>query len=74
MLFNALHQIPDFELRRDDVYMCAPALCWAAGFHDITLALWLLGGKVVLPESTGFDADEFCRQMAAERTTRRWPR
>lgn len=50
VLWNTFHQIADAELSADDVYLLVPSLSWSAGFHDVTLALWLLGGQVaVLP-------------------------
>jgi acyl-CoA synthetase (AMP-forming)/AMP-acid ligase II len=66
ILFNALPQITDFGLTPDDVHMIQPALCWAAGINNIVLALWSIGGRVVLRPSRGFDAEELCGQLAAE--------
>jgi acyl-CoA synthetase (AMP-forming)/AMP-acid ligase II len=69
VLFNAMHQIGDFALTREDVYVIQPALCWAAGINNIALALWSLGGRVVMRPSSGFDADELCAALAAEGVT-----
>ncbi|HTR74263.1 MAG TPA: AMP-binding protein [Solirubrobacterales bacterium] len=69
VIFNALHQIADFRLTAEDVYMIQPALCWAAGINNVVLALWSIGGRVVLRPSGGFDADELCAALAAERAT-----
>ena len=66
VLFNALHQIADFGLSADDVYVLQPALCWAAGINNIALALWSLGGRVVMRPSRGFDADELAGAIATE--------
>ena len=66
VLFNAMHQVPDFKLTEDDVYICAPALCWAAGLHNIVMPLWWIGGRVVLQPSGGFDPDGLCETIAAE--------
>ena len=58
VLWNSLHQIADFAMSRRDVYLCLPALCWAAGLHDFTLATLWAGGTVVLNPSRGFDPGE----------------
>jgi fatty-acyl-CoA synthase len=63
VLWNSYHQILDFAVTRDDVYYVVPALCWAAGFHDLALAALWRGGRVVLGRSTGFDPGEFLRQV-----------
>jgi fatty-acyl-CoA synthase len=69
VLWNALGQIGDFAMTRRDVYLCIPALCWAAGLHDFTLpALWL-GATVVLRPSRNFDAGEVWRTVERERVT-----
>jgi acyl-CoA synthetase (AMP-forming)/AMP-acid ligase II len=49
--------------------MIQPALCWAAGINNIVLALWSIGGRVVLRPSRGFDADELCGVIAEEGAT-----
>ncbi|MDX8152680.1 AMP-binding protein [Patulibacter brassicae] len=58
ILWNSFGQIPDFRLQRDDVYLCVPSLSWAAGFHDVTLALWWLGGRNVLAPTGGTGPEE----------------
>lgn len=60
VLWNSIHQIPDFGISRDDVHLVIPAMCWAAGFHSFTLAVMWAGGRVVLHPSRGFSAEEFC--------------
>jgi len=68
VLWNALGQVGDFAMTRRDVYLCIPALCWAAGLHDFTLpALWL-GATVVLRPSN-FDAAEVWRTIERHRVT-----
>ena len=59
VLWNAMHQIVDFGVTSADVYLAVPALCWAAGFHDIALAALWMGGTVVLNPSTGFSPADF---------------
>ena len=58
VLWNSLHQVADFSMTRRDVYLCIPALCWAAGLHDFTLATLWTGGTVVLRPSRNFDPGE----------------
>lgn len=70
VLWNVLTQIADFRVHRGDVYLCVPALCWAAGFHDFTLQTLWVGGTVVLNPSRAFEADAFCRQVAEHGVTR----
>lgn len=69
VLWNSYHQIPDFGVSRDDVYFVIPALCWAAGLHDLALATLWAGGRVVLSPSTGFSPTLFCETVARERVT-----
>ena len=60
VLWNSLHQIPDFGITRDDVHLVIPAMCWAAGFHSFTLAVLWAGGRVVINPSRGFTPEAFC--------------
>jgi acyl-CoA synthetase (AMP-forming)/AMP-acid ligase II len=57
VLWNSYHQIPDLHLSRDDVYLVVPSLSWAAGFHDVTLALAWLGGRSVMMPTGGASPD-----------------
>ena len=70
VLWNTIHQIPDFHISRDDVHLIIPAMCWAAGFHSFTLATMWAGGTVVLNPSRNFEAVEFCRTVARHRVTK----
>ena len=70
VLWNTIHQVPDFGISRDDVHLIIPAMCWAAGFHSFTLAVLWAGGSVVLNPSRNFDADEFCRTITQHRITK----
>jgi fatty-acyl-CoA synthase len=70
VLWNSFHQLPDFGITRDDVFLVVPALCWAAGFHDFSLATLWAGGRVVLNPSTAFDPDAFFRTVERERITK----
>lgn len=60
VLWNSIHQIPDFGITRDDVHLVIPAMCWAAGFHSFTLAVMWAGGRVVINPSRGFSPESFC--------------
>lgn len=53
VLWNSMHQVVDLGLSREDVYLCVPSLSWAAGFHDVVLALMWLGGKTVIMPTGG---------------------
>lgn len=69
VLWNSFHQIVDYEITADEVFMVVPALCWAAGFHDIALATLWRGGRVILNPSTGFEPATFLATVARERVT-----
>ena len=69
VLWNAFHQIVDYRVTADEVYLIVPALCWAAGFHYIALATLWRGGRVVLNPSTGFDPADFLATVQRERIT-----
>lgn len=69
VLWNSIHQIPDCQLTADDVYLCLPALCWAAGLHDFTLATLWLGGTVVLHPSRGLSIEAVLESIARHKVT-----
>lgn len=69
VLWNSIHQVPDCHLTQDEVYLCLPALCWAAGLHDFTLAALWLGGTVVLHPSRGLSVDAVLASMARHKVT-----
>jgi fatty-acyl-CoA synthase len=70
VLWNSIHQIPDFGITRDDVHLVIPAMCWAAGFHSFTLAVMWAGGRVVLHPSRGFSPEEFCATIEEQGITK----
>ena len=70
VLWNTIHQVPDFGISEDDVHLIIPAMCWAAGFHSFTLAVLWAGGTVVLNPSRNFDAEDFCRTITQHRVTK----
>jgi fatty-acyl-CoA synthase len=69
VLWNSIHQVVDFGITADEVAMVVPALCWAAGLHDLALATLWSGGRIVLSPSTGFAPPEFLRTAETERVT-----
>ncbi|MFO7190628.1 MAG: long-chain fatty acid--CoA ligase [Thermocrispum agreste] len=69
VLWNSFHQIVDYEITAKDVYLIVPALCWAAGLHDIALATLWRGGRVVLSPSTGFEPTRLLATVQRERVT-----
>jgi fatty-acyl-CoA synthase len=70
VLWNSFHQIQDFQVTHEDVWLVVSSLCWGAGFHDLTLGTWWAGGKVVLKESTGFEPKQFSDLIAKEGVTK----
>jgi fatty-acyl-CoA synthase len=70
VLWNSFMQIADFELCADDTHYVVPSLCWGAGFHDLTLPVLWVGGKVVLKQSMGFDPGQFCETVESEQVTK----
>jgi fatty-acyl-CoA synthase len=70
VLWNTFLQIADFNITAADTHFVVPSLCWGAGFHDLTLPTLWAGGKVVLKQSMGFDADRFCEAVQRERITK----
>lgn len=69
VLWNSYHQIPDYGLTSADTWLVVPALCWAAGLHDLTLAALWAGGKVVLGPTGGFEPAHLLKTIEAERVT-----
>jgi fatty-acyl-CoA synthase len=70
VLWNSLHQVPDFAITRDDVHLVIPAMCWAAGFHSFTLAVLWAGGRVVVNPSRGFSPEAFCETVERHRVSK----
>ncbi len=69
VLWNSFHQIVDYGVTADEVFLIVPALCWAGGIHYIALATLWRGGRVVLHPSTGFDPADFLATVQRERIT-----
>jgi len=70
LLWNSFHQIGDFQVTQRERYLCVPALCWAAGLHDFTLATLWVGGTVVLNPSGGVTVEGLLQVIEEERITR----
>ncbi|MCC7042730.1 MAG: acyl--CoA ligase [Acidobacteria bacterium] len=69
VLWNAFHQIADCGLTPDDVYLLIPSLSWSAGFHDITLPLMSIGGRVAMIPTGGVTIERIVEAIARERVT-----
>lgn len=69
VLWNSFHQIADAALTPDDVYLLVPSLSWSAGFHDITLALMSIGGRVAMLPTGGLTIEAIVGAVARERAT-----
>jgi fatty-acyl-CoA synthase len=70
LLWNSFHQIGDFQVTERERYLCVPALCWAAGLHDFTLATLWAGGTVVLNASGGVTMEGLLQVIQGERITK----
>jgi acyl-CoA synthetase (AMP-forming)/AMP-acid ligase II len=54
VLWNSVAQIDDLKLDRSVTYLIAPSFSWAAGFHNLVLALlWVGGVSVIAPTGGG---------------------
>ncbi|OUZ07653.1 hypothetical protein BHE97_16280 [Aeromicrobium sp. PE09-221] len=69
LLFNTVTQPYDLDMRRDDVYLSVPALCWAAGLHDYLLSGLWIGATIVLNPSRALDCDALCASIEREKAT-----
>ena len=69
VLWNSIHQVIDFGITSDEVFVVVPALCWAAGLHDLALATLWCGGRIVLSPSTGFTPQRFLETLDVEGVT-----
>lgn len=70
ILWNSFHQVGDFGITDTERYLCVPGLCWAAGFHDFTLATLWMGGTVVLVPSGGLEIGPLLSTIQEERITK----
>jgi len=69
VLANSQQQLGDFGITSADKYLSVPALCWAAGFHMLTLATLWAGGTVVLHPSGKLDASALVCALERTRAT-----
>ncbi len=69
ILWNAFQQVPDFGLTDGDRYLSVPSFSWAAGFHNLVLTLWWLGGSSVVLPTGGVRVDRIARTAATEHCT-----
>ena len=70
LLVQALHQVIDSGMTREDVYLVVPAFSWASGLHYMTLSCLQLGATVALHPVGGFDPDALCAAIERYRATR----
>jgi acyl-CoA synthetase (AMP-forming)/AMP-acid ligase II len=68
-LFSSMAKIIDFGLQPSDVTVVFGPLSHAGPLMDLTLPLLLLGGRVVIGRSGGFDARRLLRTVVAEQAT-----
>lgn len=66
VLWNSFAQIPDLGLSRDVVYVVVASLSWAAGFHNLMLALSWIGGRSVLMPTGGMTPDRLMTTIERE--------
>jgi fatty-acyl-CoA synthase len=53
VMWNSFHQIADFGLTHADTYLAVPSMSWAAGFNNLILPLWWMGGRSVMLPTGG---------------------
>jgi fatty-acyl-CoA synthase len=69
ILWNAYQQLPDFGLTETDRYLAVPSLSWAAGFHNLIMPLWWIGGSTVLLPTGGLSAARIVAAAVETRAT-----
>lgn len=69
ILWNSYQQLFDFGLTARDRYLAVPSLSWAAGFHNLILPLWWLGGSTVLMPTGGMTVDRIAAGVRDGRCT-----
>jgi fatty-acyl-CoA synthase len=69
VLWNSYHQIPDFGLNENDIFLNIFSMCWTAGIHDFTLALLWMGGRTILMPSGGLDLGRVLSIIEREQVT-----
>jgi fatty-acyl-CoA synthase len=57
VLWNSFGQLRDLRLTPEVVYIVVPSLAWAAGFHNLMLALSWIGGRSVIMSSGSMTPD-----------------
>ena len=66
VLWNSFAQVSDLRLSRDVVYVVVASLSWAAGFHNLMLALSWIGGRSVLMPTGGLTPDRLMTTIERE--------
>ena len=67
--WNTFHQVFDLGVQPDDRYLVVPSLSWAAGFHDVFLALMWQGGTNILMPTGLVSIEGIIDQVVEHRAT-----
>ncbi len=67
--WNTMSQVHDLSVRSNDRYLVVPSLSWAAGFHDVTMALMWNGGTNVLMPTGAATIETIIDQVVENRIT-----
>ena len=67
--WNTVHQVFDLGVTPQDRYLVVPSLSWAAGFHDVMLALMWQGGTNILMPTGNITIEAVVDQVIAQRAT-----
>ena len=69
IMWNAAGQLLGLNLTRDVRYAVIPSLSWAAGFHNLFLALIWIGGYSDIRRTGGLTPDKLVQMLESHRTT-----
>jgi fatty-acyl-CoA synthase len=69
VLWNSIVQIDDLDLDRSVTYLVVPSFSWAAGFHNLVLALLWKGGRSVIMPTGGLTFDRIAEAVEKHSVT-----
>lgn len=69
VLWNAMGQVQGLGLQPDQRYLVIPSLSWAAGFHNLVLALCWIGGFSEIRRTGGATMESIVGEIEKHRTT-----
>lgn len=69
VLWNSYHQIADFGLTSENSYLAVPSMSWAAGFNNLILPLWWIGGRSVMLSTGGATIERIVQATCAGEVT-----